>query len=68
MANAPLRRSNNRVIAGVCAGLAEWLGWKVDHVRIAYVVVSIISVAFPGIIVYLLLWLLMPEADQPVSG
>jgi phage shock protein C len=68
MANAPLRRSNNRVIAGVCAGLAEWLGWKVDHVRIAYVVVSIISVAFPGIIVYLLLWLLMPEADEPVSG
>jgi phage shock protein C len=68
MANAPLRRSNNRVIAGVCAGLAEWLGWKVDHVRIAYVVVSILSVAFPGIIVYLLLWLLMPEADEPVSG
>jgi phage shock protein PspC (stress-responsive transcriptional regulator) len=68
MANAPLTRSNNRVIAGVCAGLAEWLGWKVDHVRIAYVVVSIISVAFPGIIVYLLLWLLMPEADEPVSG
>jgi phage shock protein C len=61
MANAPLRRSNNRVIAGVCAGLAEWLGWKVDHVRIAYVVVSIISVAFPGIIVYLLLWLVMPD-------
>jgi phage shock protein C len=64
MANAPLRRSNNRVIAGVCAGLAEWLGWKVDHVRIAYVVVSILSVAFPGIIVYLLLWLVMPDVDE----
>jgi phage shock protein C len=65
MPNAPLKRSNNRVIAGVCAGLAEWLGWKVDHVRIAYVIVSILSVAFPGIIVYLLLWLLMPDADAP---
>jgi phage shock protein C len=67
MAHGPLKRSNNRVIAGVCAGLAEWLGWKVDHVRIAYVIVSILSAAFPGIIVYLLLWLLMPEADEPAA-
>lgn len=65
MANAPLRRSRDRMIAGVCGGLAEWLGWKADHVRIAYVVVSLISVAFPGIIIYLLLWLLMPDADAP---
>jgi phage shock protein C len=64
MPHAKLKRSRNRMIAGVCAGIAEWLGWKVDHVRIAYVVVSILSAAFPGIIVYLLLWLLMPDADE----
>jgi len=63
MPEAKLRRSNDRMIAGVCAGIAEWLGWKTDHVRIAYVVVSIVSVAFPGIIIYLLLWLLMPDAE-----
>lgn len=63
MPDAKLRRSNDRMIAGVCAGIAEWLGWKTDHVRIAYVIVSILSVAFPGIIVYLLLWLLMPDAE-----
>ena len=61
----PLRRSRqHRMIAGVCGGLAEWLGWKPDRVRVAYVIVSILSVAFPGIIVYLLLWLLMPDADE----
>ncbi len=63
MPNAPLKRSHDRMIAGVCGGLAEWLGWNKDHVRIAYVVVSILSAAFPGIIIYLLLWLLMPDAD-----
>ena len=64
MPNAPLRRSHDRIIAGVCGGLAEWLGWKADRVRIAYVILSLISAAFPGIIVYLLLWLLMPDADE----
>ena len=60
-----LRRSrSNRMLAGVCGGLAEWLGWKADRVRVAYVILSILSVAFPGIIIYLLLWLLMPDADE----
>jgi phage shock protein PspC (stress-responsive transcriptional regulator) len=58
----PLRRSRrNRVLAGVCGGLAEWLGWDVTLVRILYVVVSVVSVAFPGILVYLVLWLVMPQ-------
>jgi phage shock protein C len=64
MAHAPLKRSRDRVIAGVCGGLAEWLGWKADRVRIAYVIVSILSAAFPGIIAYLLLWLVMPDSEE----
>ena len=51
------------MIAGVCGGIAEWLGWDPTVVRIAYVVVSIVSIAFPGILVYLLLWVLMPPAE-----
>ncbi len=58
----PLVRSNqNRVIAGVCGGIAEWLGWDPTHLRIAYVVLSILSGAFPGILVYITLWFLMPS-------
>ena len=64
MSEAKLKRSKDRMIAGVCGGIADWVGWKPDKVRIVYVIVSILSVAFPGIIVYLLLWLVMPDADE----
>ncbi len=58
----PLYRSNrNKVIGGVCGGIAEWLGWDPTVTRILYVVISILSAAFPGLIVYILLWILMPQ-------
>ena len=48
MANGPvLRRSSNKMIAGVCAGIAEYFGWEVTLFRVVFVVVSILSVAFP---------------------
>ncbi len=50
----------NKMIGGVCGGIAEWLGWDVTVVRVLYVLVSILSVAFPGILVYIVLWILMP--------
>jgi phage shock protein PspC (stress-responsive transcriptional regulator) len=56
-----LTRSNDRVIAGVCAGIAEYFGWDIRLVRIVYLLVSIFSAAFPGIIVYIILWIVMPE-------
>jgi phage shock protein PspC (stress-responsive transcriptional regulator) len=59
----PLQRSRrHRMIAGVCGGLAEWLGWDPTVVRVLYVLVSVLSAAFPGILVYLLLWIIMPRA------
>lgn len=58
-----LTRSDNRMIAGVCAGIAEYLGWSTGVVRLLYVIVSILSAAFPGILVYLVLWLVMPSRD-----
>jgi len=58
----PLHRStNDSIIAGVCGGIAEWLGWSSTTLRILYVLVSILSAAFPGIIVYIILWILMPK-------
>ena len=59
-----MRSRKNRMIGGVCAGLAAWLGWDATLVRVLYVVISIASVAFPGILVYLLLWLIMPQARE----
>lgn len=61
-ARKPLRRSRtDRMIAGVVAGLADYFGMDVTLARVIFVVVSIVSVAFPGMIVYLLMWLLIPE-------
>ena len=58
----PLYRSRRyAILGGVCGGLAEWLGWSPTVVRILYVIGSILSVAFPGAIVYVILWLVMPN-------
>lgn len=59
-----LKRSrDDRMIAGVCGGLAEWLGWDSTMVRVLFVLVSVLSAAFPGIIVYVIAMILMPERD-----
>jgi len=65
-AHRALTRSRNKLIAGVCAGIAEYFGWNVTLFRVVYVIVSIASVAFPGIIVYIILWALMPRPTQTI--
>jgi phage shock protein PspC (stress-responsive transcriptional regulator) len=60
-----LKRSRDqRVIAGVCGGIAEWLGWTATGTRLLFILVSVLSAAFPGIVVYLLLWIVMPERER----
>ena len=55
-----LMLSNNRMVGGVCGGLAEWLGWDPTLVRILYTILTIFT-AFSGLIVYLILWIIMPR-------
>lgn len=59
---ALVRSRKHAILGGVCGGIAEWLGWDVTLVRVLYVVFSIASAGFPGTIVYILLWALMPKA------
>lgn len=57
----PLRRSRqNSMIAGVVGGLAKYFDLDPTMLRIVYVLVSLFSAAFPGIILYLILWVIMP--------
>ena len=64
----PLQRSRkHKMIAGVCGGIAEWLGWDPTLVRILYILISVLSVAFPGILVYILLWIVMPGPDSSTT-
>ena len=55
-----LYRSRNQMIAGVCAGLADYLKVDVTIIRVAYVLLSILSAAFPGILVYIILMIVIP--------
>lgn len=58
------RSRDNKMIAGVCGGIAESLGWNATLVRLVYVISSIASAAFPGMIVYVCLWILMPKEPR----
>ena len=55
------RSSTHAMIGGVCAGIAGHFGWSITGTRVAYVLLSILSAAFPGILVYLVLWLVLPR-------
>jgi phage shock protein C len=62
--NAPLRRSrSDRWIGGVIGGMAKHFGLSSGALRLIYVLASILSAAFPGILVYIVLWLVIPEED-----
>ena len=58
------RSYNNRIIAGVMGGIAEYLGWSPFLTRLLFVIISCASVAVPGILVYLVLWFVMPNAQS----
>ena len=62
MANSGLYRSNQQsMIAGVMGGIAERFGWNANLLRLIFVIISIMSAAFPGILVYLIMWLVIPK-------
>jgi len=60
MANR-LTRSSDRVLAGVCGGIANYFGWDAAMTRIGFILISVLSAAFPGALVYVVLWIVMPE-------
>ena len=60
-ANGIKRSRGDRIIAGVCGGIAANFGWSATATRVAYVLLSILSAAFPGILVYIVLWIVLPE-------
>jgi phage shock protein C len=61
---APLRRSrHNRVIAGVCGGLAEFFGVSAFWFRLAFLI-ALIPGGIPGIGAYLLFWIIVPKASD----
>lgn len=56
-----LTKSDDRMLGGVCGGIAEYFELDPTVVRVGYVVLSVMSSAFPGLLVYFLLWVIIPE-------
>lgn len=54
------RSANNRILAGVCGGVGEYLDIDPTVVRVVYVLLSLLT-AFAGLLVYIVLWLIIPE-------
>ena len=59
-----LYRSSNRILAGVCGGIAEYLDIDPTVIRVVYAVLSIFSVGFPGLLLYLILLVLIPNEGE----
>jgi phage shock protein PspC (stress-responsive transcriptional regulator) len=58
----PLRRSaDSRILLGICGGLGEFFGINPIWFRLAFIIAAIPG-GFPGILIYLLLWLIMHKA------
>ncbi|MGM9746096.1 MAG: PspC domain-containing protein [Paludibacteraceae bacterium] len=58
-----LTKSNNKMFAGCCAGIAEYFGWEVTIVRIVYAFLTIFSAGFPGLLLYIVMSIVMPPAE-----
>jgi phage shock protein C len=56
-----LFRSSNRVLAGVCGGIAEYFDIDPTVVRVVYAILSLFSVAFPGLLLYIILVIIIPD-------
>ena len=56
-----LLRSNDRWIAGICGGIADYFDWDPAMVRLIYVLLTVFTTGFPGTIIYLVLWPIMPK-------
>ena len=56
-----VRSKSQRMIAGVCGGIAEYFNVDPTIIRVIYVILSVLSVAFPGLIIYLILAFVIPS-------
>ena len=59
-----LYRSSNRIVAGVCGGIAEYFDVDPTVIRVVYLIMSLFSAGFPGLLLYIILMVLIPNYNQ----
>ena len=67
MAQKKLTRSTNKILAGVCGGIAEYFEVDPTLIRVVYAALSIFTTGFPGLLLYIILMLIMPAAGSNVG-
>ncbi|MBM3294318.1 MAG: PspC domain-containing protein [Candidatus Aminicenantes bacterium] len=69
MAKRLYRSLNQRMIGGVCGGLAEYFDVDVSLVRLIFTAIALISVVIPMLVFYLIAWIVIPgRIDSPPAG
>lgn len=58
-----LTKSTNKMVAGVCSGIAEYFGWDATLTRIAYVALTLFTACFPGVLLYIIMCIIMPQKE-----
>lgn len=58
------RSSSNKMIAGVCGGIAEYFNVDATLVRVLYVLFSLVLMAFPGLLLYIACWIIIPKVPK----
>lgn len=58
------RSRTDRWIAGICGGIGEYLEIDPNVIRVIWVIFTVVTVFVIGIVIYLLLWLILPESGQ----
>ncbi|MFN8207297.1 MAG: PspC domain-containing protein [Bacteroidales bacterium] len=66
METKALKKSNDKKVAGVCAGIAEYLGWKPSHVRLIFIFLT--TMAGSGLLAYLILYFVMPQNNSSFNS
>ncbi len=61
-----LTRSRDGIVAGVCGGIAEYLDFDPSVIRVAYAALSVFSAGFPGLLLYLIMWFVIPKSDYNI--
>ncbi|MCC7555984.1 MAG: PspC domain-containing protein [Methanoculleus marisnigri] len=64
MAKKLTRSTSDRWIAGICGGIGEYLEIDPNVIRMIWVVLSVLTTVFPGVLIYILLWIILPEQGQ----
>ena len=64
MEGKKLYLSADRNLGGVCGGIAEFFGIDAMLVRLAYVLLTLFSAAFPGLLLYIIMWVIVPQRKE----